>query len=226
MITDEALETTMMQEAEQTCREVTLWVIFDMATKERRTVGARLFWAYANLGMAEMAVYHGDKSYGPKHFMVRAKLYAGLTKGTMQRASLVEDQRIKMRLPERCLYCGAEGRMTLDHLLPRVAKGPECGDNAVWACQSCNSSKGGRDLMAWWLTTREGFPPLFALRLWVKLALAHCEAEGIMELDWNMLNTGEVPFSPAHVPGEFPPPAELIFTHSHEERKASSPGRI
>ena len=53
-----------------------------MARAERTTVAERLFWCYANLAMAEMAVHEGRTSYGRKNFMVRA-VYKGLTTGAM-----------------------------------------------------------------------------------------------------------------------------------------------
>lgn len=38
-----------------------------------------------------------------------------------------------------CVYCGAAATST-DHLIPRLAGGPEDADNHVPACRSCNSS--------------------------------------------------------------------------------------
>ncbi|WP_080681919.1 HNH endonuclease [Sorangium cellulosum] len=50
---------------------------------------------------------------------------------------------------DRCVYCGTTPPPKLhgDHLIPRHRGGPESGDNLVWACRSCNSSKNARDLL-------------------------------------------------------------------------------
>lgn len=47
------------------------------------TVGELLHWSYANLAMAHSAITAKSERYGRMHFMVRARLYAGLNKGTM-----------------------------------------------------------------------------------------------------------------------------------------------
>jgi hypothetical protein len=47
------------------------------------TVGELLHWSYANLAMAHSAVNAKSKKYERKHFMIRARLYAGLNKHTM-----------------------------------------------------------------------------------------------------------------------------------------------
>lgn len=42
----------------------------------------------------------------------------------------------------RCAYCGVDGPMTQDHVVPISAGGGHTKDNVVPACQSCNSRKG------------------------------------------------------------------------------------
>jgi 5-methylcytosine-specific restriction endonuclease McrA len=44
-----------------------------------------------------------------------------------------------------CQYCGtSQGRMTLDHVIPRTLGGKDEWDNLVCACESCNSRKSDR----------------------------------------------------------------------------------
>jgi len=38
----------------------------------------------------------------------------------------------------------------LDHIIPRAQGGPEHLGNAIVLCRRCNSSKGTKDLLAWW----------------------------------------------------------------------------
>jgi len=40
-------------------------------------------------------------------------------------------------------------RLTVEHILPRSCGGPDIPDNAIRVCQSCNSSKEGRQLFEW-----------------------------------------------------------------------------
>ena len=43
-----------------------------------------------------------------------------------------------------CQMCGTEERLSVDHIIPRVAGGTDSLDNLQVLCSSCNSSKGGR----------------------------------------------------------------------------------
>jgi len=50
---------------------------------------------------------------------------------------------------QNCFYCGAKGKMTIDHVIPISRGGKHVADNIVPACQSCNSSKGAKPLEEW-----------------------------------------------------------------------------
>ena len=53
-----------------------------------------------------------------------------------------------------CLVCDAPIdllRSTLDHLMPRSDGGPQSPSNVLMLCRRCNSSKGQKDLLEWWL---------------------------------------------------------------------------
>ena len=41
----------------------------------------------------------------------------------------------------RCAYCGVQGNMTMDHVVPLSKGGEHTIDNIVPACAPCNSSK-------------------------------------------------------------------------------------
>jgi 5-methylcytosine-specific restriction endonuclease McrA len=47
----------------------------------------------------------------------------------------------------RCVYCGtANGRLTLDHVVPRSRGGESVWENVVTSCATCNHKKGNRTL--------------------------------------------------------------------------------
>lgn len=51
-----------------------------------------------------------------------------------------------------CAYCGAAGKLTVDHKVPLVRGGSNYADNLQWLCRSCNSSKRDKtheEFMAW-----------------------------------------------------------------------------
>lgn len=49
-----------------------------------------------------------------------------------------------------CAYCGSECKLTMEHVVPVTKGGPTSADNIIPACQSCNSSKGNKDLIEWY----------------------------------------------------------------------------
>lgn len=172
------------------------------------TVADRLYWAYANVAMAQAAVESQSPKYKPVHYMVRSRLYSGLSKGTMKIGPLAHDERLKMILPQVCCYCGSGTFLAADHLLPRKRGGPNTGDNMVWACRSCNSSKGGTDVLEW-LAKRQQFPPLLLLRRYLKLAIELSLALGVMDVPLGI--AAELPFVLTAIPFIFPAPDELVL---------------
>ena len=179
-----------------------------MPKTEPKTLGDLLYWSYANLAMAHAAVTRGDEKYGTLHFMIRARLYAGLREGRMGLGSIVEDERLKMILPQSCSYCGETRSLAVDHLLAKSRGGPDTGDNIVWACRCCNSSKGATDVLIW-LVSRDQFPSLYLLRRYLKLAIEWTTENSLLNLPLEEANHHVLPFSLASIPTKFPPPREL-----------------
>jgi hypothetical protein len=143
---------------------------------EITTVGELLHWSYANLAMAHSAITAKAEKYGRTQFMIRSRLYAGLNKQTMSIGPLADDERLKMVLPQACCYCGSRDYLSVDHLIPTKRGGANTGDNLVWACRSCNSSKCARDALEW-LKEKNQFPPILLLRRYLKLAIEMAEKE-------------------------------------------------
>lgn len=172
-----------------------------MPAPELRTVGELLHWSYANLAMAHAAVSEGASKYGRKHWAIRSRLYAALRNGTMQIGSIADDERIKMLLPQACCYCGSTEHLAVDHLIPRARGGPDTGDNFVWACRACNSSKGTRDVIDW-LAGRGQQCPLLLVRRFLKLALVIAGTQDVMNRGVD--ETLALPFSVTAVPTWLP----------------------
>ncbi len=137
---------------------------------EIATVSDLLYWSYANLAMAHAAVTSQAAKYDRTHFMIRSRLFSGLRRASMQLGPLADDERLKMILPQSCCYCGSKEYLAADHLIPSKKGGANTGDNLVWACRACNSSKCASDVLEW-LAKRQQFPSLLLLRRYLKLAI-------------------------------------------------------
>lgn len=49
----------------------------------------------------------------------------------------------------RCVYCGSQAKLTLDHVKPKAMGGRDLLHNLVTACQPCNASKKDMSLRSW-----------------------------------------------------------------------------
>ncbi len=173
---------------------------------EITTVGELLHWSYANLAMAHSAIDNKAEKYGRMQFMIRSRLYAGLSKQTMNIGPLADDERLKMVLPQACCYCASRDHLSVDHLIPTQRGGANSGDNLVWACRSCNSSKCARDALEW-LAERNQFPPLLLLRRYLKLAIEMSLARNLMNVA--LVDAPELPFALSAIPRTYPSPSQL-----------------
>ena len=51
---------------------------------------------------------------------------------------------IMVRDDHKCVYCGTEKELTIDHVIPISQGGKTSFENCVAACKTCNSKKGSR----------------------------------------------------------------------------------
>ena len=182
-----------------------------MAKKELKTVRERLFWSYANLAMAHTAVDRKQEKYAPFNYMIRARLFKGLCDGTMNVRTLFDDEKIKLLSGQKCSYCGSSDNLALDHIFPQKLGGNDAGDNLIYACRHCNSSKGKKDLMEW-MHSKDQFPPLMILRRYLKLIIEFCDTRNLMDSPIENLRNQNYPFNIELVPVSFPKPNLLEMT--------------
>lgn len=177
---------------------------------EIRTLRDHAAWSYANLARALAARTEGSSRYTRTHHIIRSRLFAGLKSGRMTMRSLYDDERLKLTSTPLCAYCGASASLVADHLVPRVRGGADEGDSPVRACRSCNSSKGGRDLLEW-CRRLNTFPSLLILRRYLKLVARHCDREGLLDMALDDPRLHVLPFPLLLLPHEFPPLTALAL---------------
>ena len=181
------------------------------------TVGEQIAWSYANLARAHAALESGATTYKVVHHVIRNKIYYGLTSGKISMRSLYDDERIKMTAPQACYYCGAKSHLTVDHLIPRIRSGPDEADNLICACRACNSSKGGKDLVAW-STAKGVFPSLLLLRRYLKIVARFCEQHNLSETPLDDIVATDIPFDLRLLPTKLPPLRDLrLWVYPDEE---------
>jgi len=178
---------------------------------ETKTVKELLFLSYSNLAMAHSAVDRKQTKYGVVNYSIRAKLFKGLKNGTMNMRSLFDDEKIKLSQGLNCNYCGSKDKLSLDHIFPQKYGGTDTGDNLIYACKACNSSKGKKDLMQWYIDKNE-FPPLMIIRRYLKLIYNFCLNNDLLNEEIEKLINKDLPFNILLVPIKFPKPDTLVLT--------------
>lgn len=157
------------------------------------TLAELLYHRYAVLSALHACLDKGIREQGKLFFSVYHGRHKGFLSGKIKISSLNKDEKLKMSLPQCCVYCGATDKLTIDHLLPTRKGGEDIPENYVWACNSCNSSKRDRDVIAW-LREKGKSPSILVYRRYVKLVLVYAEKYGLMDCPLEDLPLN-VPFS-------------------------------
>ena len=179
-----------------------------MSSFHPHTVAELIYWSYANLAMAHDGIERGLPNYDKTSFIIRMRLYKGLMSGKMQISSLFKDERWKIDNGARCVYCGATENLSVDHIFARIKGGADNVENLVCSCKSCNSSKGKKDMMAWY-NERGLFPSVMMLRRDLKLVHQQCQELGIMNKTLDEVDVLWLPFSLSDIPTNFPKCSEI-----------------
>lgn len=179
----------------------------DMPRSRFHSFHDSLFWQYATLAMADVAVSRGDAEYGRFHYAVRSSLYAKFIGGDMQPRPLAVEEKLKLRLPSCCAYCGGSQHLSIDHLIPLHRGGEDCGENYVLACRRCNSSKGCKDVVQW-LAERGELPTICLYRRYLKLCLEYARQKGLLELPLDQL-PDNMPFAVESTMIHYGPPNRI-----------------
>jgi hypothetical protein len=181
-----------------------------MAKQQVETVRELIYLSYSNLAMAHTAVAKKQEKYGVFNFMIRSRLFKGLKDGTMNMRTIFDDEKIKLLTGQICNYCGSTDKLALDHIFPQKLGGQDDAENLIFACRTCNSSKGKKDLMEW-MNFRERFLPLMIIRRYLKLTFSYCNENGLLDKKIEELKGLELSFKIDLLPINFPSPNELIL---------------
>lgn len=107
-----------------------------------KTIKDLIFYQYAKI----IASSAGISGY--KFIMNRMKM---LSSGDINMSSALRELKIQMGCGQKCCeYCQSTENLSWDHIIPRAKGGPDTGENGVWACRSCNSSKGRKGIYEWY----------------------------------------------------------------------------
>ncbi|MEB3383156.1 HNH endonuclease [Flavobacterium psychrophilum] len=170
----------------------------------------RIYVSYANLAMAHSAVKNKQNEYEQLNSIICTKLLKGLQSGTMNMRTIFDDEKVKLQTGQICNYCGSNIKLSLDHIFPQKFGGKDDAENLIFACKTCNSSKGKKDLMEWMIYRNE-FLPLMVIRRYIKLVYKYSAQNDLLDNNLKDLENMELPFKIQFLPTEFPKPKNLIL---------------
>ena len=173
--------------------------------------------------MAHTAVNNKQEKYNQFNYMIRARLFKGLETGTMNMRTIFDDEKIKLETGQICNYCGSSENLALDHIFPQRFGGKDDAENLIYACRTCNSSKGKKDLMEW-MGNHEKFLPLMVIRRYLKLTFGYCLKNDLIDKRIEELKNLELPFKINLLPTSYPNPNELIL--NIEKKKILQKNRL
>lgn len=146
-----------------------------------KTLRDLIYWQYAKI-ISESAGF-GKSNYG--FIMNRFKK---LQSGEIEWSSSIREWIRERENPNQCIYCGAERRLTVDHMIPLSRGGPDHPDNAVWVCSHCNSSKGDKRLYEFYGLKNRNKVPRIAEGKYLKLIYDELDKRGLLKTSRNKIS--------------------------------------
>jgi len=156
-----------------------------MPPKAIKTVRDLIYWQYAKLIAKSAGFYDGDK----KQFGFVMDRFKKLKNDEINWSGILREDEKMTDLGKRCMYCGSEDEICVDHIIPQKINPPgKCKHlfeihNIVFACKKCNSSKGDKDLYEWYGIERRNVIPRIAEGKYLKLVYICHECRGTLDME-------------------------------------------
>ena len=107
-----------------------------------KTIEEEILYEYAKL--ISRSVFGGQINY---RFV--SDRFKALRSGEATMSGTIREWQREQELPKECVFCGASDNLQVDHLIPRNRGGSDAADNIVWACNTCNASRGDQGIFQW-----------------------------------------------------------------------------
>ena len=177
-----------------------------------QTFADLLYASYSGLQTLGFAFAKGKRRYDRECYAFRESVIKRLKAGEMKIGDLYQNIIRQLTSPhDACWYCGRSvsdcGPLTADHIFPRMKGGENVSDNLIMVCRSCNSSKGAKDLLAWYRERGE-FPPMRVLAHYLKLVNQYALDSGLLGLSLEELSGMDLPFDFRYLPLPYPQPED------------------
>ena len=126
-----------------------------MPDRDVHTIRDLIFYQYSKLiCRSAFKIPDGMQAKG-KHYGFIKNSFRDLQSGVKKWSDIIREDLQFMEIDKKCIYCGSEENATKEHIVPKsLLIKVECATcdhiqgihNLIWACKSCNSSKGTQGL--------------------------------------------------------------------------------
>lgn len=196
---------------------LSIYFVVHCNVNERKfdTLKELIYWSYANLQMADAACGMHKERYDRVCYSIRAKAYKSYMTGSWHISDLYRQQIEKLQKSNHsCAYCGkvftTPKEATVDHIFPRIKGGTNEMENIVFACKTCNSSKGDRDMFGWYIEHFGEFPSIYLTANYLKKVYLYAQENELLDLPLETLNEQNLPFDWHCIPTQYPAPTHFI----------------
>ena len=185
-----------------------------MTERTFNTLAELIYWSYANLQMADAASSMGKIQYDKMCYMIRSKAYKAYCDGAWQISDLYKQQIEKLQQSNHtCAYCGkvfnSPKEATIDHIFPRIKGGTNEMENIVFACKTCNSSKGDKDMFGWYIEHFQIFPSIYLIANYLKKIYIYAKDNNLLDKPLVLLDDLKLPFDWHCIPLKYPAPSHF-----------------
>jgi len=147
-----------------------------------KTIEDTIYWQYAKLISKSAGMGLNARAF-------QMATFQRLKKGEMRWSSTIKEWVLENEKPKECIYCGAKGDLTTEHLLPKCCGGEDILDNVIRICKNCNSKKGGKKLYEYFGHENRDKIPRIAEGKYLKLLHQLHEKAGTLKLSEKELQT-------------------------------------
>lgn len=166
------------------------------------TLAENLYWAWANWEVIKIATDGKVKPFDRLYYMMRQKFFKLYMQGDRHITDLYTFNKEKLRAGDFCFYCYEEvpkEELTADHVFPRAKGGTNDLNNIIFVCKHCNSSKGKKELLQWFMQDQNRFPSPFVLGHYLKQINLYAMENDLLGKSISELEGMTLPFNPRAV---------------------------
>lgn len=147
-----------------------------MPPKPVKSIKDIIFYQYAK-------IISNSAGYGKSNYPMIMATWKKLKSGEIHWSTSVREWLKERENSNTCIYCGKEGDLTTEHILPRSRGGEDIPDNVVRVCKACNSSKRDKRLYEWkGLNSKDGHHRI-AEGKYLKYLYSRHEKQGTLDVE-------------------------------------------